>query len=319
MRSEFLESELELYVQRLLVHEYYCTGNQYKMLKISPSEERLKGYDAKITGLTTFYCQFKTSDFIKQGGLYNSRCNFNKSNGWPDQPFYAFSLRVPNNPGDKADPAAWQHNILHSLWNANSTSVTYVAPLFHTRLHLDLHEPFFAGCALHHKCFPQSKIATRDVKVNNVIRCKLPFFDGLVSIPPHIAVNNLKHSYAFTSHQDITFHSDPEQVEGGKPFGNMLADFVRTSIERDTIAGTQKMSVDIIKQMLGDAGTNENFLIPFINYGLSQAGINTSQITRNILESFENIDFIRQHIVLSASLHAYFGITMLGLLRFEEH
>jgi hypothetical protein len=58
------------------------------MLKISPSEERLKGYDAEIIGLTPFYCQFKTSDFVLQGPLYKKRGKFCESNKWPLSSFY---------------------------------------------------------------------------------------------------------------------------------------------------------------------------------------------------------------------------------------
>lgn len=51
-----------------------ATGHQYKMLKISPNEERLKGYDAEIVGMTSFYRQFKTSDLLSKGALYKKRC-----------------------------------------------------------------------------------------------------------------------------------------------------------------------------------------------------------------------------------------------------
>jgi len=148
MKSEFIESELELYVQRLLVHEFYASGNAYKMLKISPGKEKLLGYDAEIVGLTSFYCQFKTSDFLTKGPLYNRRIKFGTTKHWPQKPFHTFALRTPNDPADKKDPTKWQHNVLHTLWKQNPTSVAYVAPMFHTRLELDLHEPVVAptGC-----------------------------------------------------------------------------------------------------------------------------------------------------------------------------
>lgn len=95
MKSEFLKSELELYVQRLLIYESYATGHQYKMLKISPIDERLKGYDAEIVGMTSFYCQFKTSNSLTQDSTYKKRQDFCATVGWPKAPFHSFALRVP--------------------------------------------------------------------------------------------------------------------------------------------------------------------------------------------------------------------------------
>lgn len=320
MKSEFLESELELYVQRLLVHEFYSTGNRYRLLKISPSEERLKGYDAKVVGLTPFYCQFKTSDFLRQGGLYKSRSAFCSSKKWPISPFYSFALRVPNDSNDRENPNAWQHNVLHSLWRINPSAVGYVAPAFHTRIEMDLLEPFpFHGCCLlrdHH--FHRSNISIREVAVNGHEGCRLPFFDGLISIPPHVPVKNLKHSYAFTSHRDITFHSDPELVDGGKPFGEALEQFVRSSLEGDGQVGQNKVELDDVKSMLGDLGRDEDFLNSFLAFGLLRTGLNTQEGGAIATTSWHEINWLQQRVALSASLQAYFGISTLGLLKIEK-
>jgi len=319
MKSEFLESELELYVQRLLVHEFYSTNNRYRMLKISPSEERLKGYDAKIVGLTPFYCQFKTSDFLRQGDLYKRRSMFCKSKKWPTSPFYSFALRVPNDSSDKKNPNVWQHNVLHALWKANPSAVAYVAPAYHTRIEMDLLEPLpsYGCCILHDHYFHRSNISIRKVAVNGYERCRLPFFEGLISIPPHVPVKDLKHSYAFTSHRDITFHSEPEFVEGGEIFGDSLRSFVLSSIERGEDSWSQKLTANTVRDLLGEIGGDEDFMNSFLRYGMNQAGIE-QQTEPDAAGTFDEIALVQQYVALAASLKAYFGITTLGLLKVEE-
>lgn len=325
MKSEFLESELELYVQRLLIHESYATGNKYRMLKISPSEERLKGYDAQIVGLTPFYCQFKTSDLMTGvKGICKKRFDFCKTKGWPVSPFYAFSLRKPHKDEDKNSPDRWQHNILHNLWRENKTGVAYVAPLFHTRLELDLHEPpmrrsccccRLLGCGCDDTV---SSIYIDVASINGRQRCRLPFFDGLISIPPYVPVKDLKHHYAFTSHRDITFHSDPELVEDGKPLGKTLEHFVSSSLEREEQVGQNKIGLDDVRSMLGDLGQDTEFLTSFLAFGLIQAGVNGLEIGAKTDTYWQEVGWLEQHIALAASLQAYFGISTLGLLKVEE-
>lgn len=320
MKSEFLESELELYVQRLLVHEFYSTNNRYRMLKISPSEERVRGYDAKIVGLTPFYCQFKTSDFLRQGDLYKSRSAFCRSKKWPISPFYSFALRVPNDSSDKKNPNIWQHNVLHAMWKGNPAAVAYVAPAFHTRTEMGFREaaPYYGGCVLRDHYFAHSYVSIREVAINGTDRCRLPFFDGLISIPPHSPVKDLKHSYAFTSHRDITFHSDPELVEGGKLFGEALEDFVVSSIEREKQDGQSKLGRDSVKAMLGENVETPEFLNSFLAFGLFQAGVTAQRIGAEAIDTFEQAGLLQQHIALAASLKAYFGITTFGLLKVEK-
>jgi hypothetical protein len=320
MKSEFLESELELYVQRLLVHEFYSTNNRYRMLKISPSEERLKGYDAEIVGLTPFYCQFKTSDFSRKGGLYKSRSTFCESRKWPITPFYSFPLRIPSNSNDKKDPKVWQHNILHKLWAIDRLAVAYVAPLFHTKTEMDLLEsiPSYTFCAWNAPRFLRSGISIRQVAINGISECRLPAFDGLISIPPHAPVKDLKHSYAFTSHQDITFHSDPESVEGGKLLGDALKDFVVSSIKQEKKDGQRALQRDGVQAMLGGIGKDAEFLNSFLAFGLLQAGVPAPPIGTKALDTFERVGWLQQHVALAASLKAYFGISTLGLLKLKE-
>lgn len=321
MRSKFLESELELYVQRLLVHESYKTGYRYRMLKISPSEERLKGYDAKITGISPFYCQFKTSDFLRQGPLFERRKAFLKLKGWPCVPFYSFALRVPNDSGDKKNSAMWQHNILHKQWSVNSSAVAYVAPAFHTRSELELHEPSIERnhCCLMQNHTSDSSISIQTVNVNGNDQCRIPFFDGLISIPPHVPVKKLSHHYCFTNHRDVTFHSDAEMPEGSKPFGAALRDFLISTVKRGDAAWTQKISIEAIRNMLGEMGENNDFLNYFISFGLFQAGIAIQEMGSDASEYFGHMDFIQQQIAFSASLNAYFGISTIALLKFEDN
>lgn len=323
MKSEFLESELELYVQRLLIHESYATGNEYRMLKISPNDERLKGYDAEIVGMTSFYCQFKTSEWLTKGDLYKKRQNFCRTAGWPQSSFYSFALRVPNDPADRKNSQVWQHNVLHSLWKNNPTGVAYVAPLFHTRAELDLHEPLISrGCCLCGECHSRhgwSGITIKAAGVNGHGRCRLPFFDGLVSIPPHAPVKDLKHSYCFTSPSDITFHSEPERV-GGQTLSGALESFVREAIGDDRQKITdERMTEREARELIGISDQDDKFLEAFLAFGLVRAG-HSDAFRQSAVSYFSNeASWLEQRIAFSAALSAYFGISTLGLLKVEEY
>lgn len=322
MKSDFLESELELYVQRLLIHESYSNGNQYKMLKISPNDERLKGYDAEIIGLTSFYCQFKTSDFLTKGPLHKKRLAFCSTAGWPKASFYSFALRVPNDAADKKNPKAWQHNVLNCLWKNNPSGVAYVAPMFHTRTELDLHEPLARhGCCW---CEPdrcRTSISIQTVEVNGYEECRLPFFDGLISIPPHSPVSDLKHSYCFTSAVDITFHSDPEKVQGGNTLGEALRSFVVEAIENDgQRISDEKMGLLEVRRLIGLDDSDSEFLESFLGYGLMTAGVSNQGIRSGATDYFENeATWLQQRIAFASALKAYFGISTLGLLKIEKN
>lgn len=327
MISEFLESELELYVQRLLIHEFYTNGNEYKMLKISPNKERLKGYDAEIVGLTSFYCQFKTSEYLIRGPLYQERQDLYATLGWPMQPFYKFRLREPNNAEDKKNSKFWQHNVLHSMWKHNPSGVAYVAPIFHTRMELDLQEPFgtWSGCLYDdrfggiHRQHGSSAIAIQVASVNGENICRVPFFDGLISIPPHASVTHLKHNYCFTSSSDITFHSEPERVNGQTLFQALKSFVLEATANDGQKVSAKRMKVSEIKELIGIGDQDPNFLESFLNFGLSRSGVSNERFAGNVSAYFENdATWLQQRIAFSAALSAYFGISTLALLKIKE-
>jgi len=327
MKSEFLESELELYVQRLLIHEFYSTGNKYKMLKISPNVERLKGYDAEIVGMTSFYCQFKTSDLLTKGGLYDKRQDFCKKLGWPKATFYSFALRIPNDADDKKNPEMWQHSVLHSLWKLNRSGVAYVAPVFHTRTGLDLHEPLdtrrcrfrdheFGG---RHGRRGSSEILIQVAGVNGYERCRLPFFDGLISIPPHVPVKELKHSYCFTSPSDISFHSESEEVSGNSLDEALRLFVVDAAQNEGQSISDARLTLSYIKEMIGIADQDDDFLESFLAFGLVRAGVSNQRLRQGAAMHFEKeVPWLQQRIAFAAALSAYFGISTLGLLKIKE-
>ncbi|MGN7984293.1 hypothetical protein [Burkholderia sp. 22313] len=327
MKSDFIESDLELYVQRLLVHEFYASGNTYKMLKISPGKEKLLGYDAEIVGLTSFYCQFKTSDFLTRGPLYEQRIKFCTTKHWPKKPFHTFALRPPSDPADKKDPTKWQHNVLHTLWKQNPTRVAYVAPMFHTRLALDLHEPVVAPTECPWVDSPRRRHAPPHFSSTEVEityprgrrRFKLPAFDGLISIPPHKPVKDLKHHYCFTDHLDVTFHSDPEFVDTGNTLNAKLVEFIRASVGPDNEKReSSPITLSEVSAMLGLDDDPAGFVEPFLAFGLSRAGIERQALQQGASHAFErNATPLQQRLALAAALKAYFDISTLGLVKFK--
>jgi hypothetical protein len=213
----------------------------------------------------------------------------------------------------------WQHNVLHTLWKYNQTAVPYVAPLFHTRTHMDLLEssPYYRYCPLQEpRDFHRSKISIGNVSVNAHETCRIPFFDGLISIPPHKPVKALKHNYAFTSHRDITFHSTPELVEGGKLFGETLRQFVSSSMRPDGPPKQDKVELTYIRDILGNLGEDSDFLNAFLAFGLSQIGVDYRENPTQ--EKWRDVEWLQQRVALSASLKAYFGISTIGLLKVKE-
>lgn len=332
MKSEFIESELELYVQRLLMHEFYSTGQVFRMEKISPFNEKLKGYDAKIIGVSSFYCQFKTSDFLTQGNAFKNRLKFCDAVGYPKIPFYSFGLRAPA-AADTNRPQLWQHNVLHSLWKKNKNNVAYVAPMFHTRLELNLHEPIqgnpiCCSCCIFADRFRCKELLYNErrqklVSINNrKINCFLPSFHGLISIPPHESVNKFNHKYCYNTPSDISFHSEPEPVEGGRLFSDSLEQFIRESVNTQEHLPANKMQISEIQNLIGldESEFDKALLKTFLRYGIRQtlgSDIN-SMSNMNSIDSFNELNWLHQRVVFASSLQAFFGITTLGLFEYEN-
>lgn len=312
MKPEFIESELELFVQRILTHELYTLGTEYQLLKVSPNAEKHLGYDAKIIGLTPFYCQFKTSHYVSSGSNYNKRERFCRKSGWPVRAGYTFELRRPSDKSLLADPSAWQHNILHSLWESNPSAVAYVAPTFHTRLAMHAMEP--RPAPLHCPLIPlpplQSHTDVNTVSVNGRDRARLPTFMGLVSIPPHTEVKSLKHFYFYSNHRDVTFHSDPTKVDGAATFGEFLLDNVQRTLKDDSAPEQHgELTVNKIAEMTGLRPELANHAL---NYGKSLIG----RLPDNRL-GFDGLSRIDKQIVFSYALETFFGIATFAVAKHE--
>lgn len=311
MLPDFIESELELFVQRILMHEFYTIGSEYQLLKISPGSEKFLGYDAKIVSLTPFYCQFKTSSYLSSGKRFIKRATFCARNKWPVGPVYVFGLRPPSDKALSGKPAAWQHNILHSLWKSLPHAVAYVAPTFHTRLGMQAFEPR----PNHHCCvckpslgYPRSHIDIDWVSVNGRVRARLPRFHGLVSIPPHLDVKSLSHSFFYTNHKDVTFHSKASKVEGSMTFGDYLFNNVRLALDKNAREIVQdRLSIDRVSEI---TGLEREEVIHVLNYG-------SSLLERESLEpeDFNNLTPLNQQRALAYGLEAFFGITTFGIAK----
>jgi hypothetical protein len=314
MLPEFLESEIELFVQRILMHEFYTSSSEYHIIKVSPGSEKSLGYDAKIVGLTPFYCQFKTSSYLSSGKRFKKREAFCVDKKWPLRPAYAFGLRPPSDKALSSKPAAWQHNILHSLWKSSPHAVAYVAPTFHTRLGMQAFEPR----PTHHHCFcahyhsaHRSHIDINWVSVNDYVRARLPAFQGLVSIPPHVPVKSLSHTYFYTSHMDVTLHSEASEVKGSMQFGDYIVNNVRRALDVDRRPIVQEIiSVDRITTM---TGLDQDDVIRVLNYG--------SSLLEKISEEpgdFDNLTPLNQQRALAYGLEAFFGISTFVIAEIEK-
>ena len=333
MKSEFLESELELYVQRLLTHEFYSTGRSFRMRKISPYEEKLKGYDAEIIGMQSFYCQFKTSDFLTKGNTFNDRINLCREHGFPETPFYCFKLREPSS-ADKSNPKLWQHNVLHNLWLNNKNNTAYVAPLFHRRYELDLHEPmpfrhtnFCLNCGSVFRFANQLSYYEQQLRKSTFINGQklsfhLPSFYGLISIPPHTLVTELDHKYCYNSPADISFHSEPVHVANARLFSDSLEQFIIEGVNTEKRLPDNKMKTSEIQNLigLGESELDKAFLETFLRYGIRQTLRSDvdSMSHVNSIDWFNDLNWLNQRVVFASSLQAFFGIATLGLFEYEN-
>lgn len=337
MKSEFLESDLELYVQRILTHELYLSGQHHEMIKISPAREAKEGYDAEIKYISPLFLQFKTSDWLtSRSAITKPREALLQKHGinLPSYECYSFSLRKPS-AALKNTASAWQHNVLHNLWLKNKGCVAYVAPLFHKRTELHAIEISpMSICAL---------IARQDSlikpKMTRIIGPGLPvdhlevYLEGLISIPPHCAVTEIEHSYCFTHESDVTFHSEPYYL-GQAPA--MFKDFVANFITKNIVQDSQKNIFSADKEPNADDFFGELRNIKFNDDDSNNLDIYTSVMTyglvRNRLMQYQseekslNVDSIFKELswlqklrVICTSLEGFFGITTFGLAKLGKN
>jgi len=148
----------------------------------------------------------------------------------------------------------------------------------------------------------------------------LPAFDGLISIPPHKPVKDLKHHYCFTDHLDVTFHSDPEFVDTGNTLNAKLVEFIRASVGPDNEERESgRISLAEVREMLGLDDDPAGFVEPFLTFGLSRAGIERQSLQQGASHVFErNATWLQQRLALAAALKAYFDISTLGLFKFRR-
>ncbi|MBO0943684.1 hypothetical protein J1N44_18700 [Acidovorax temperans] len=146
----------------------------------------------------------------------------------------------------------------------------------------------------------------------------MPIFEGLVSIPPHAPVKDLKHSYCFTSQADVSFHSDPEAVRAAS-FNESLQGFVREAFANQESAITDaRMTLSGVRELIG-VDQEDSFLEAFLAFGLSRAGVSRQDTQQSASMFFEEkTAWLQQRIAFAAALNAYFGISTIGLLKVRE-
>ena len=136
----------------------------------------------------------------------------------------------------------------------------------------------------------------------------MPYFHGLVSIPPHMQVASLDHSYFYVTHRDVTFHSEASHSEGASPFGEFLIRSVQEGLGNPTRPDARATLESVAEQ----TGLPREIATHVLSYGASLLERNT---TRPI--PFDRLSVIDQQLALAYSLDSFFGISTFALAKIE--
>lgn len=216
---KFTEDDLLVFVTRIL--ERSTSHKNFSIRPASKHLERKLGYDADVVALYQVYMQFKVAKYAYQT---NSKfINGRKSFGFDDTlGVMHFGLRAP--PRNISTPEDLQHNCLFRLSLIYPGRAIYVAPTF-------TDDSLLSSLAIpwHHAYSHLSpmvlKQSTIQVGKLNFSCSSIPVLQNLVSIFPHAPVKTYKHSYAFNFSNEVSFHSDPENIpKGSRSFLSLIVD-----------------------------------------------------------------------------------------------
>lgn len=204
--SQFDEKNLatlvEFYLARSHFHDY---GPE--VVQITQSAERGEGFDAAVTTLVPFYCQFKVASFYPPGcdsrfAEHRSAVGFTDSAG-----FYSMSLHRHHK-----TKLCEQQNNLFKL--SQRYRVAYVAPKFYRDTVIERLKREYREFGYPWRWRDYEVVESGGTKAHfRNIRT----FHGLISIPPHRSVPGKDaHRYTFNRQHEVCFHSDPEPLQEGQ-------------------------------------------------------------------------------------------------------
>lgn len=239
--SEFDEKNLATLIEFYLARSHFHAYGP-EVIQITQRLERGAGFDAVVTTLVPFYCQFKRASFYPPG------CNSNlaetrASVGFDDRSgFYAMSLHRHHK-----SRSSEQQNNLYELSKRFKTA--YVAPKFYRA-------NVFRRLKNEYRDFGYpwryEALVLTEERYSMVPFDRIRMFHGLISIPPHKYVEDTNaHHYTYNSQHQVCFHSDPEPLfdGGGQSFVGFLQNVSEAAMEGHTPQQIAKVQAGLLPEL----------------------------------------------------------------------
>lgn len=308
-KSEFSEAQYQSFIEYVLRADFKSNGSNFEINYYSGTEERERGYDIEVLSHIPIYLQVKRSSYYpSQSGqkimaLRNS-WGYKDING-----AYSFSLHIDKITGDYK-----QHNLLVDL-NQNNSYARYIAPLFFKKSTLER--------VSYNQLLPRWSVVNRHLINEYDVESFLDWrdyvtFQQTITILPHKRVSKTKnhiHKYFFNGNNELSFHSEPEQV--GNEHAQSLEDFIyrvswdlnegstiEFSVILDKLISVMKKNILLSESnIIGDAFEKRNFKLFYFEF--FQEEIKPRQNIWNMLMKKEKINIFN---FLTYYLHNRFGI-----------
>lgn len=222
MSQPFIEEDF-ISALNAVLRQFFPT-HRLRIDRISSWDEKGLGYDGTVTILKPIYIQFKRSEFYPANyrGVLRTKRN---SLGLTASTFYSLKLHRDNSTR-RGSLIHKQHNLLYAL--SQTQEAFYLAPLFHTKSELSdfnfsVHTNLPTAFEYEYYDTHRRRIIHRTNRINELI------FADTIGIRPHKKVSDTKHhKYTFDKKFKVTFHSEPELLDGG---GFNFLNYLITTLE----------------------------------------------------------------------------------------
>lgn len=206
-RSQFSEAQYQSFIENLFIDDFRNDA-MFDIYYYSGVQERLLGYDIRIESFIPIFLQVKRSDCYLHGSTNNEMLFRNNNYHYDDLPAgYFFPLHL-----DQRANEYLQHNLLYHL-NFRGRYARYIAPLFIER-----------------RVLMQLKYAHMPIQWNGIYNANMMYGNNFqhhwrdylnlyhsILIQPHSPINytpGIRHKYFYNRNKQISFHSDPINIDG---------------------------------------------------------------------------------------------------------
>jgi hypothetical protein len=252
------------------IHDYIVsifrqlTGPERKVeiVPISPGAEATRGWDAAVMEVVPLYLQYKYPDFTSRPWSSQPSA-FKYRRGWAfddSDGVFHFHLRAKAEKAPKS-----QHELMFDL-QSTGKRVFYVAPTF-----IDVKRLRSGGDPLYDRPWLNSRLSFRRGYLVDFI--PVPYFDGLICIPPHVSVADApeNHVFYFNAKHEVSFHSDPAIVES-RDFEAVIADQIDDILSSRTITrnNVELYVQEVLALISGETNQNGEIIKDYFSANLGR-------------------------------------------------